>query len=97
MKNLLTAIALFAGILGSSFALACSAPENKPEIPDPNTAVTAQMIAANNQVKEYVRATEEYLACARMNTAQLRREEAALREFAEEFNQAVRTFRLASN
>lgn len=77
----------------SATAWACEAPQNKPEIPDPTTAVTAQMVMSNNQVREYVRAMEEYLNCARLSNAELRREENALRAYADDFNTAIREFR----
>lgn len=77
-------------------ALACEAPGNKPEIPDPLTAVTAQMVKSNNEVKEYVRSYEAYLNCAGLSTSELRKEEKALKEYAELFNQAIREFKLAS-
>ncbi|WP_111640459.1 fimbrial protein [Marinimicrobium alkaliphilum] len=97
MKKSLISAAVLSGALLSSAVFACEAPETRPEIPDPTSAVTAQMVAANNQVREYVSAMETYLSCARLSAAQLRREESALREFAESFNEAIRTFRLASN
>lgn len=77
----------------ASFASACEKPQQKPEIPDPATAVTAQMVKSNNEVKAYVKATEDYLGCARMNASDLRQEESDLRAFADEFNQAIREFK----
>lgn len=77
----------------TSVALACEAPANKPEIPDPNTAETPQMVMANNAVREYVAAQTEYLNCARLSTTQHRREVRELEEFAEEFNEVIRAFR----
>lgn len=85
-------IAALSGAFSVS-AWACEPPQNKPEIPDPSTAVTAQMVMSNNQVREYVRAMEEYLSCARLTNAELRREESALKAFAEDFNAAIREFR----
>ncbi len=77
-------------------ALACEAPANKPEIPDPLTAVTAQMVKSNNEVKAYVSSYTAYLNCAGLGSAELRKEERALKEYAEQFNQAIREFKLAS-
>lgn len=91
---------LFAACFAATFSapvFACSAPENKPEIPDPATAATAQMVKANNDVREYVQETEAYLSCAGLSTRETRRAENELKAYAEEFNSAVRQFRLASN
>jgi len=95
MKKVLFAISFTA--LFSAPVFACSAPENKPEIPDPATSATAQMVKANNQVREYVAAMEAYIDCSRMSSNQQRRAVNELEEFAESFNKAVREFRLASN
>lgn len=86
-------ISLLGLTLGGPLALACEEPSSKPEIPDPATAATAQMVKANNDVKGYVAAMTEYLNCARMGSAQQRREVKALEDFAEEFNQAIRDFK----
>lgn len=94
MKKLLLALSLSAVV--SSPVWACEEPQNKPEIPDPNSAVTAQMVKANNEVKTYVRAQEDYLNCAGLSSSELRQAENELVEYAEKFNQAIRTFKLAS-
>ncbi|MDQ2075123.1 hypothetical protein [Marinimicrobium sp. ABcell2] len=91
MKKLLMVAAFSAAFSASAWA--CEAPQNKPEIPDPSTAVTAQMVKSNNLVREYVQAKEAYLNCARLSNAELRRQESALKAFADEFNQAIREFR----
>lgn len=93
MKKLVLISGMCMALSASGLALACSEPSEKPEIPDPNASETAQMVKANNEVKAYVAAMQEYLGCARMSSSQQRREVKALEEFAEEFNQAVRTFR----
>lgn len=76
-----------------TLAMACEEPSEKPDIPDPETSATAQMVMANNEVRDYVAAMEEYIGCSRMNSNQKRRAVTALEEFADEFNQAVRQFR----
>lgn len=91
MKKLLFIAALSAVFSASVWA--CEAPQNRPEIPDPTTAATAQMVMSNNQVREYVRAMEDYLSCARLSSSELRREENALKAYAEDFNTAIREFR----
>lgn len=95
MKKLLLALSFGASL--SLPAWACEAPQNKPEIPDPATSVTAQMVKSNNEVRAYVRAQEEYLNCSGLSPSQLRREGKALKDYAEMFNQAIREFKLASN
>lgn len=91
-KSMLTVIA-GSLLLAPAVSLACSEPGAKPAIPDPSTAVTAQMVKANNEVKAYVRATEEWLGCAGLSRSKQNAELDALKEFAEEFNVAVRTFK----
>ncbi len=74
-------------------ALACDKPQNKPAIPDPTTAVTAQMVKSNNEVKAYVKATEEYLSCAGMSSSEVRKAEDELRAYADAFNKTIREFK----
>lgn len=76
-----------------SGALACSEPGAKPAIPDPTTAETAQMVKANNEIKAYVKAMEEYLGCARMSGGAKREEISKLEDFAAEFNEAIKVFK----
>ncbi|WP_232522339.1 hypothetical protein [Marinimicrobium alkaliphilum] len=95
MKSTL-AIALSLAVL-TPIAIACEEPASQPEIPDPATAVTAQMVKANNDVREYVQAMEAYIGCARMSSAQQRRRVSELEAFADEFNQAIRAFRARSD
>lgn len=92
MKNILLAVSVSA-LAFASFASACEKPQQKPEIPNPATAVTAQMVKSNNEVKAYVKATEDYLNCAKLSASELRREETELRAFAEEFNKTIREFK----
>lgn len=42
----------------------CDAPE-APELPDPQTAVLAEMVKAQKDMKKYIAAGEEYLGCAK--------------------------------
>ncbi|HEY7886104.1 MAG TPA: hypothetical protein VIC08_14265 [Cellvibrionaceae bacterium] len=89
-------VLLVSGILAltlSSAAFACEKPQAKPEIPNPSTAVTAQMVKSNNDVRAYVQASEEYLNCARLSPAEARREQSELKAFADQFNQAIREFK----
>lgn len=77
-------------------AAACSKPDAKPEIPDAATVVTAQMVKANNDMKAYVKAVEEYIGCARLSKSEERREYDDLKKFAEDFNVVVREFKSRS-
>ena len=92
MKKTLIAAALLTAF-ASVGAQACEKPQNRPAIPDPATAVTAQMVKSNNEVKAYVRATEDYLSCAKLSSNQLRSAENELKDFAEEFNKTIREFK----
>ncbi len=93
MKKSLLLCSVVATLSLPGLAQACSAPDAKPAIPDPSTAETAQMVKANNEVKAYVAAMEEYLGCARMSGGEKRREISALEDFAAEFNEAIRAFK----
>lgn len=76
-----------------ALALACFEPEKPGEFPDPATAVTAQMVKANNEVKAYVKAMEEYLGCAGMSRKEQNDELEKLKEYAESFNVLIREFK----
>jgi hypothetical protein len=53
---------IFATLLASGSVFACEKPPI-PELPDPNTAVTAQMVKAKNEIKAFIASAEAYLAC----------------------------------
>lgn len=93
MKKQFLLYSIVASLSLPGLAQACSAPGDKPQIPDPMTAETAQMVKANNEVKAYVAAMEEYLGCASMSDGEKRKEIKALEEFAAEFNEAIRAFK----
>ncbi len=76
-----------------AMAWACDQPGAAPELPDGASAVSAQMVKANNDVKAYVKAVQDYLGCARLSPG---KEKAALEElkaFAESFNVQVRAYK----
>lgn len=88
------AISLFCLTLtAAGQAQACEAPASKPEIPDPLTAATAQMVKANNEVKAYVAAMTEYINCSRMSSTEQRKAVKELEDFAAAFNEAIREFK----
>lgn len=91
------ALSLFCLTLGATAQVhACEAPASKPEIPDPQTAATAQMVKANNEVKAYVAAMTEYINCARMSSSNQRKAVQELEAFAASFNEAIRVFKARS-
>ena len=96
MKKLFIASVIASAAVISSTAMACSKPANKPEIPDVNTVVTAQMVKANNDVKTYVKEVQDYLGCAKLPRSQEARELDELKKFADDFNEVVREFKARS-
>lgn len=91
MKKYLVAFALTAVV--SSGAYACNKPASKPEFPDAETAVSAQMVKANNDVKAYVKEMQEYLGCARLSKTAEKNELDELKAYAESFNQVIRAYK----
>lgn len=70
---------------------ACEKP-TPPEMPDPATAVTPQMIKAKNDVKAFVAAAEEYLNC-KISTKQHNKMVDEMNDVANEFNSIVRAYK----
>lgn len=97
MKKILLLIAICYASLFALPTLACDKPAAKPEIPDAETVVTAQMVKANNEVKAYVKAYEDYLSCAKLSRGEEKQELDNLKQFAEDFNVVVRAFKARSN
>lgn len=91
MKKYLVAFALTTTL--SSGAYACAKPVAKPEFPDAETAVSAQMVKANNDVKAYVKEMQEYLGCARLSKSAEKNELDELKAYAESFNQVIRAYK----
>ncbi len=91
MKNYIAALTLLTAI--SQGAFACSKPATKPEFPDPATAVSAQMVKANNEVKAYVKAMQDYLGCAGLSRAAEKKELDDLKAYAESFNEIIRAYK----
>jgi len=96
MKKMIFALAIGSACVFSSAAMACSKPDPKPEIPDADTVVTAQMVKANNDMKAYVKGVEDYLKCAKLSRGDEKREMDDLKKFAEDFNAVVRAFKARS-
>jgi len=93
MKKLLLINVLLASLTVSGYSAACTEPAKPDEFPDPATAVTAQMVKANNEVKAYVKAMEEYLSCAGMSRGEQNRAVKELEAYAESFNKLIREFK----
>lgn len=75
----------------ANVSLACSPPA-KPELPDPATAVTPQMVKAKNDVKTYLDDAEAYLKC-KISTAQHNKMVDDMHAVADAFNKIVRAYK----
>lgn len=83
---------LFATALFSTAAQACEKPA-APELPDPTSAVTAQMIKAKNDVKAYLDAANGYIDCVKGNASRHNAMVSEMEKVAENFNAAVRAYK----
>lgn len=81
-----------ATLLFSVSALACDKPD-APELPDPATAVTPQMIKAKNDVNSYIDAAKKYLDCVSGNATRHNAMVDEMEKVAEKFNAAVRDYK----
>ena len=80
------------GLLTLSASLwACERPST-PEIPDPLTAVTPQMLKAKNDVKSFMDAANAYLECEK-NTSKYNAMVDEMNNVADEFNASIRDFK----
>ncbi|MDO3387651.1 hypothetical protein QWI17_17540 [Gilvimarinus sp. SDUM040013] len=93
MKKVLTQAILLMTMAFPAASFACSEPAKPGEFPDPATAVTAQMVKANNEVKAYVKAMEEYLGCSGMSRGDQKKAVKELEDYAESFNKLIREFK----
>jgi hypothetical protein len=85
-------IFVLAALLCSPFASACDKPV-APELPDPNAAVTAQMVKAKNDMKDYIAAAESYLKCVEADTRSYNAMVETMQKAADEFNTIVRKYK----
>ncbi|MGH1371602.1 MAG: hypothetical protein ACRBBW_06180 [Cellvibrionaceae bacterium] len=86
-----TTIAVIA-ITASGQLLACTKPAS-PNLPDPGTAVTAQMIKAKNDMKSYIKAAESYLECVESDTKKYNNMVDEMQSAAEGFNGIVKKYK----
>ena len=91
MSKFSKACTAFVLVAFSHVGFACDKP-SKPELPDPTTAVTPQMIKAKNDVKAYLKAAETYLEC-KITTKQHNRMVDEMRGVADSFNGIVRAYK----
>ena len=82
-------------LLNSALVLACADRPEKPNLPDPSMAVTAQMIKAHNDVKSYVKSMQEYLGCAKLPATEEKKELDDLTKYAEDFNKVIKEYKAA--
>lgn len=90
MRRIITALAM-AFILCNSAHAACKSID-APTLPDPDTAVLAQMVKAQNEVKAYIKAQQEYLNCTKSG---LRYDRAfkQMQKVAKKFNTITRAYK----
>ncbi len=91
MSTLSKFIAATSLALLTNIAVACDKPE-KPSLPDPESAVTPQMIKAKNDVKTYLASAEGYLKC-NISTHQHNTMVDDMKSVAADFNTIVRAYK----
>lgn len=87
-KNIL----LSTSIAFSSAAFSCEKPE-LPAMPDPDTAVTAQMIKAKNEMGAFITAAEVYLKCVERDVHKHNQMIDEMQAAADQFNAIVRKYK----
>ncbi|UTA47121.1 hypothetical protein L1F30_13240 [Simiduia sp. 21SJ11W-1] len=90
MKNVFALLVTAALFSGATFA--CDKPA-APELPDPASAVTAQMIKAKNDVKAYLDAANSYIECVKGNASRHNAMIGEMETVAANFNEAVRAYK----
>lgn len=83
----------FSLVLGVSSPVwsACNEPE-PPPIPDPSSAVLAEMVKAQKDVKKFIAEGEAFLKCAKSQRKQNKVAE-LMQETGNEFNSAIKRFK----
>jgi hypothetical protein len=89
-----TSVLVLAALLVSGSTLACDKP-TPPNLPDPDTAVTAQMVKAKNEIKSFIATAEAYLKCIESSddTADYNSMVEEMQAAADEFNTIVRQYK----
>ncbi len=88
VKTVVTVLVLTA----SSACFSCGDKPEKPTLPDPETAVTPQMIKAKNDVQAYITAAEAYLSCS-LPTRKHNEMVDEMKSVADNFNEVIRAFK----
>ncbi len=71
--------------------LACEAP-TPPDMPDVETAVLAEMVKAQNQVKKFIAAGNEYLECEKDDDLHNQMVD-LMHDVGEDFNKVIKDFK----
>ncbi len=84
---------VFTGLLAiSGITVACDKPA-PPSLPDPTSAVTAQMVKAKNDMKSYIDQAEAYLKCVEADAAKYNDMVDTMQKAADDFNGIVRKYK----
>lgn len=78
-------------VLQATPSWSCSAP-GAPTLPDPNTAVLAEMVKAQKSVKKYMTASDEYLKCEK-NTSKYNAAVDSMQSVGADFNSRIKQFK----
>jgi hypothetical protein len=78
-------------LLGAAHTHACNEP-TPPAIPDPNTAVLAEMVKAQKDVKKFIAAGDSYLKCQK-NDTKYNSMVSLMQSTGDNFNKAIKAFK----
>ncbi len=91
MKKVVS-FAFAAALMGSVMSVSACDKPSAPVLPDPNVAVTPQMIKAKNEVQEYITKAEAYLSCVKEASAHNAMVD-EMKAVADTFNGAIKAFK----
>lgn len=83
---------IFLMLFAAAGAMACDKP-TAPVLPNPDKAVTAQMIKAKNDIAAYIKASELYLICVENKPTVYNKMIDEMQEAADNFNAIVRKYK----
>lgn len=89
LRYLLLLVAI--GLFSSQLQAACEEPE-APDLPDPETAVLAEMVKAQKDVKKFISEGEEYLKCQK-GVQKYNRMVEQMKEVGDNFNASIKAFK----
>ncbi|MCV6615840.1 MAG: hypothetical protein OIF35_12775 [Cellvibrionaceae bacterium] len=93
MKHLSKTIVITAAVFASQSSFASCAEPAAPSLPNPDTAVTPEMVKAKKQVKQYMAEVDKYLSCKRLSTRQHNAMVDKMHSLANNFNDVIRAFK----